>query len=97
VLGSLEFILDITDGCEPPCGCWDLNSGPSEEQSLNRESVLLTSEPSLQAPIFISFYFFKDRVFCVALAVLEFTLYIRLVLNSHRLTCLCLPSAGIMA
>jgi hypothetical protein len=28
------------DGCEPPCGCWDLNSGPSEEQS-----VLLTAEP----------------------------------------------------
>jgi hypothetical protein len=23
----------ITDGCEPPCGCWDLNFGPSEEQS----------------------------------------------------------------
>jgi hypothetical protein len=23
----------VTDGCEPPCGCWDLNSGPSEEQS----------------------------------------------------------------
>jgi hypothetical protein len=22
----------ITDGCEPPCGCWDLNSGPLEEQ-----------------------------------------------------------------
>ena len=33
----------ITDGCEPPCGCWDLNSGPLEEQS-----VLLTAEPSLQ-------------------------------------------------
>jgi|UPI0000F4B9FD hypothetical protein len=33
----------ITDGCEPPCGCWDLNSGPSGEQL-----VLLTSEPSLQ-------------------------------------------------
>jgi hypothetical protein len=30
------------NGCEPPCGCGDLNSGPSEEQS-----VLLTSEPSL--------------------------------------------------
>jgi hypothetical protein len=27
------------DGCEPPCGCWDLNSGPSGEQS-----VLLTIE-----------------------------------------------------
>jgi hypothetical protein len=35
----------ITDGCEPPCGCWDLNSG-----SLKEESVLLTTEPSLQPP-----------------------------------------------
>jgi hypothetical protein len=34
----------ITDGCEPPRGCWELNSGPLEEQS-----VLLTSEPSLQS------------------------------------------------
>jgi hypothetical protein len=33
----------MTDGCEPPYGCWELNSGPVEEQS-----VLLTSEPSLQ-------------------------------------------------
>ena len=33
----------ITDGCEPPCGCWELNSGPLEEQS-----VLLTAEPSDQ-------------------------------------------------
>ena len=33
----------ITDGWEPPCGCWDLNSGPLEEQSM-----LLTAEPSLQ-------------------------------------------------
>jgi hypothetical protein len=31
----------ITDGCEPPRDCWDLNSGPLEE--------LLTTEPSLQA------------------------------------------------
>jgi hypothetical protein len=23
----------ITDGCEPPCGCWELNSGPLEEHS----------------------------------------------------------------
>jgi hypothetical protein len=22
----------VTDGCKPPCGCWDLNSGPSGEQ-----------------------------------------------------------------
>ena len=32
-----------TNGCEPPCGCWELNSGPLEEQT-----VLLTSEPSHQ-------------------------------------------------
>jgi hypothetical protein len=32
----------IRDGCEPPCGCWELNSGPLEEQSV------LTPEPSLQ-------------------------------------------------
>jgi hypothetical protein len=49
----------ITDGCEPPCGCWDLNSGPSEEQS-----VLLTTEPSLQP---------KTGFLCVVLAVLELT------------------------
>ena len=33
----------IMGGCEPPCSCWDLNSGPSEEQS-----VLLPAEPSHQ-------------------------------------------------
>jgi hypothetical protein len=33
----------ITDGCEPPCGYWELNSGPLEEQL-----ELLTAEPSLQ-------------------------------------------------
>jgi hypothetical protein len=40
----------ITDGCKPSYGCWELNSGPLEEQS-----VLLTAEPSLQptSPIFI--------------------------------------------
>jgi hypothetical protein len=33
----------IIYGCEPPCGCWELNLGSLEEQS-----VLLTAEPSLQ-------------------------------------------------
>ena len=36
----------ITDGCEPPCGCCDLNSGPLEGQS-----VLLTAQPSLQPTV----------------------------------------------
>jgi hypothetical protein len=39
----------IIDGCEPPCGCWELISGPLEEQS-----VLLTAESSLQP---LPFYF----------------------------------------
>jgi hypothetical protein len=34
----------IAGGYEPPCGFWELNSGPIEEQS-----VLLTTEPSLQS------------------------------------------------
>ena len=33
----------IADGCEPPCDCWELNSGPLEEQLL-----LLTTKLSLQ-------------------------------------------------
>ena len=37
----------ITEGCEPPCGCWELNSGPMEDQS-----VFLTTEPSLQPQLF---------------------------------------------
>ncbi|XP_057616168.1 zinc finger protein 793-like [Chionomys nivalis] len=44
-LGQKRAPDPITDGCEPPCGCWELNSGPLEEQSM-----LLTSEPFLQPP-----------------------------------------------
>ena len=33
----------ITNGCEPPYGCWKLNLGPLEEQS-----VLLNTEPPCQ-------------------------------------------------
>ena len=32
-----------TNDCEPPCGCWESNSEPPQEQSL-----FLTREPSLQ-------------------------------------------------
>jgi hypothetical protein len=46
----------ITDGCEPPCdcSCWELNSGPLEEQS-----VLITTEPSLQ-PMSVLLRLFLD-------------------------------------
>jgi hypothetical protein len=48
----------VTDGCEPPCGCWDLNSGPLEEQP-----VLLTAEPSLaQLKPFLFLYLTGPKV-----------------------------------
>jgi hypothetical protein len=54
-------------------GCWDLNLEPSEEQS-----VLLTTEPSLQPQdcLFVCFVvlFFETGFLCVALTVLELTL-----------------------
>jgi hypothetical protein len=50
----------VTDGCEPPCGCWDLNSGPSEEQV-----VLLTTEPSHQPCLF--FVFLKIYLFILCI------------------------------
>lgn len=34
----------VVDGCEPPCGCWELTSGLPEEQA----AVLVTPEPPLQ-------------------------------------------------
>ena len=46
---SSDALDPIADGCEPPCGCWELNPGPLEEQSL-----LLTSEPFLQ-PVCVLF------------------------------------------
>jgi hypothetical protein len=53
ILACQKRVSDpITDGCEPLCGCWELNSGPLEEQT-----VLLTSEPSLQPPA-LSFLFY---------------------------------------
>jgi hypothetical protein len=35
----------VKDKCEPSCGCWELNPGPLEEQT-----VLLAAEASLQPP-----------------------------------------------
>jgi hypothetical protein len=35
--------VQIIDGCKPPYGCWELNSGPLEDQP-----VLLATDPSFQ-------------------------------------------------
>jgi hypothetical protein len=44
------------DNCKLPCGCWELNSGPLEEQL-----VFFTAEPSLQ-PTICYFYWQKSKL-----------------------------------
>jgi len=63
----------ITDGCEPPCGCWESNSGPLEEQS-----VLLTAKPALQ-PQAILFFFLK--VLNASVVLMPTAVYIRIINN----------------
>jgi hypothetical protein len=45
---KIYFKIDLFYGCELPCGCWGLNSGPLEGQS-----VFPAAELSLQPPSFI--------------------------------------------
>ena len=42
--GCMIPCSEVPDGCESPCGCWDTNLCPQEEQS-----VLLTIELSLKS------------------------------------------------
>jgi hypothetical protein len=52
---TIGDIICTRRGHQPPCGCWDLNSRPSEEQS-----VFLPAEPSiLPAQAFPFFNFFS--------------------------------------
>jgi hypothetical protein len=44
----------ITDGYDPPCGCWELISGPLEEQSV----LLKLSHLSSHSPISIYYYYY---------------------------------------
>jgi hypothetical protein len=45
-VGSCDSKTGVPDGCEPPHGCWEGNPG-----SLLEQSVLLTTEPSLQLSV----------------------------------------------
>ena len=45
--------MGVTDSCELPCRCWELNPGPLEEQPM-----LLATELSLQLLV----WFHEDRV-----------------------------------
>jgi hypothetical protein len=60
ILGALVFEgvtfpgTGVADINEPPCGCWEMNSGLLEEQP-----VLLTTEPSLQPDTLFSMSIFS--------------------------------------
>ena len=43
----------VTGGCEPPCRCWEPNSGPLQEQQM-----LLTAKPSFQTQFCFCLFFF---------------------------------------
>lgn len=45
----------VTDSCKQPCGSWELNVGPLEEQPM-----LLTAEPSLKP---LTLYFLKRNMY----------------------------------
>ena len=46
--------LELKTIGELPCGCWNLNLNPLEE-----EPMLLTSEPSLQPFLLLSFFLLR--------------------------------------
>jgi hypothetical protein len=48
----------LIDGCEPPCGCWELNSGPLEEQSVLL-TIGISSAPSPPVGFFV--FVFETR------------------------------------
>lgn len=49
--GELDPRTGVMDGCEPQCGCWELNLGHPKEQP-----IFLTAEPSLQSTILLGMY-----------------------------------------
>lgn len=43
---------EVTDDCETGlCVCWELNSGPIQEQNPSSQQTLLGVEPCLQHPL----------------------------------------------
>jgi hypothetical protein len=61
----------ITDGCEPPCGCWELNSAPLEEQlltcelSLNFKKVVVFSVKGIPEMLALGLAVCSGGVVCV--------------------------------
>jgi hypothetical protein len=64
----------ITGGCEPPCGCWDLNFGPLEEQSGALTHWAISPAP---LPSFFRKFFFVYSYF-MSMSVLPACMYMYL-------------------
>jgi hypothetical protein len=56
--------IPITDGCEPPCGCWELNSSPLDEQSVLFVRLFFVGFVFCCFVVFCLFvcFVFRDRV-----------------------------------
>ena len=53
----------IIDGCEPSCGCWELNS-----QLLEEQLVFLTAEPFLQPEIrLFILHYYRNPLLCATI------------------------------
>ena len=78
----------VTDNCELPCGYWELNPGPLEEQA-----VLLTAEPSLQILLLIFCFVFRGRISLCSSGYPRTHYVVSGWLRTQRSACLCFPSA----
>ena len=74
----------ITYGCESPCGCWELNSGPLGEQP-----VLLTAEPLyLSSPHLFYWLYFQEMPHCFQKQLFQFPPFlavsVRVTIATHN-------------
>jgi hypothetical protein len=73
--------LSVMVSCEPPCGCWESNSGPLGEQQVHLTALPPPSLLSLSlSPSSLSFYFF----FFLSLPI-SISLWLLLIPNSSLL------------
>ena len=47
----------VVDGCDPPCGCWELNPGPEQEQGLFTQGILHLLPVALNLPNATTLYY----------------------------------------
>jgi hypothetical protein len=63
----------IADGCEPPCGCWELNSGSLEEQPVLLNFGLFLQAPKLSDLVFKKRFIYLFNVYKYTVAASRHT------------------------